>query len=329
MPIYNHEKQESMKILHIRNIANVAYNLSIQQKDMGHQVVVLDIIKNYTSEKVDISLDLPMKYSKKDLFNRFKIISANLLQVVHDGDFDVFHLHDAGIFPKDIDIPIFFKRYGKVVVHWHGSKLRNHGRTFGSKFADAEIVSTPDLLEYAPDAIWIPNIIPWHGLSKINRNDDRIIIGHAPTNRVYKGTKYFLEAMDQLKKKYPNVECLLIENKPHKEAMQLLQTCDIVVDSIGFYDKRQVGWYGVLTNEAQQMGIPCCTWIKPGLEHYLEESSGIVNVTKDNLEQKLEELILDEKLRKNLGGNGRKYVEKVHNNKVICEKLLTVYKVTI
>ncbi|MDI9395634.1 MAG: glycosyltransferase [Euryarchaeota archaeon] len=176
------------------------------------------------------------------------------------------------------------------------------------------------MLEYAPDSIWIPNCIPWHGLEKINRNDSKIIIGHAPTNRFYKGTKYFLEAMDQLKKKYPNVECLLIENKPHKEAMQLLQTCDIVVDSVDV-----LGWYGVLTNEVQQMGIPCCTWIKHGLEPYLEEPSGIVNVTKDNLKQRLEELILDENLRGNLGINGKKYVEKVHNNKVICEKILSVY----
>ena len=309
-----------MKILHIRNIANVAYNLSLQQKKMGHEVRLFDITENYTSENTDISLNLPMKYSKKDIFNRFQIISKNLLGITLKEKFDIFHLHDAGIFPQDIDIPLFFKRFGKVVVHWHGSKVRNNGRTFGSKFADAEIVSTPDLLEYAPEATWIPNCIPWHRLSKMDRNDDRIIIGHAPTNRFYKGTKYFLEAMEQLKKEYPNVECLLIENKPHKEAMQLLQTCDIVVDSVDV-----LGWYGVLTNEVQQMGIPCCTWIKPGLEPYLEEPSGIVNVTKDNLTQRLEELILDENLRRDLGRSGEKYVEKVHNNRKICEKILTVY----
>jgi len=309
-----------MKILHIRNIANVAYNLSLQQKKMGHEVRLFDITENYTSENTDISLNLPMKYSNKDIFTRFQIISKNLLRITLKEKFDIFHLHDAGIFPQDIDIPLFFKRFGKVVVHWHGSKVRNNGRTFGSKFADAEIVSTPDLLEYAPEATWIPNCIPWHGLSKIDRNDDRIIIGHAPTNRLYKGTKYILEAMEQLKKEYPNVDCLLIENKPHKEAMQLLQTCDIVVDSVDV-----LGWYGVLTNEVQQMGIPCCTWIKPGLEPYLEEPSGIVNVTKDNLTQRLEELILDENLRRDLGRSGEKYVEKVHNNRKICEKILTVY----
>src|SRR5665647_1036576 len=308
-----------MKILHVRNIANVAYNLSLQQKKMGDRVLIFDITENFTSEKIDISLNLPMRYSKRDLFNRFQIISKNLLTIIHKEKFDIFHLHDAGIFPHDIDIPLFFKRFGKVVVHWHGSKLRDHGKTFGSKFADAKIVSTPDLLKYAPEAIWIPNSIPWHGLGKINRDDEKIIIGHAPTDRKLKGTKYFIEAFDQLKKEHPNIECLLIENKSHMEALKLLQTCDIVVDSVG------LGWYGVLTNEVQQMGIPCCVTIKPELEKFINKPSGIVNVSPGNLKQKLEELILDESLRIKLGNYGKKYVNAVHNSEKTAKEIQSIY----
>lgn len=310
-----------MKIIHIRNIANVAFNLSMQQKKMDHKVVILNITEDYTSEKVDISLDLPLKYSRNDLFSRFKTISTSLLKVVQEGDFDVFHLHDAGIFPQNVDIPLFFKRRGKVVVHWHGSKLRRGFRekAYGSRCADAEIVSTPDLIDFAPEAIWIPNCIPWHGLEKINRDDEKIIIGHAPTNRKLKGTEYFIEAMDELKTVYPNVECLLIENKPHKEALRLLQTCDIVVDSVG------LGWYGVLTNEVQQMGIPCCVTIKPELEQFIKKPSGIVNVSPENLKQKLEELILDESLRIKLGKHGKEYVNRVHNSEDIVKKIQIIY----
>jgi glycosyltransferase involved in cell wall biosynthesis len=316
-----------MRILHIRNIANVAFNLSIQQKKMGHEVVIFNITEDYTSEKVDVSLGLPRKYSRNDLFRRFKTISTNLLEVVQEGNFDVFHLHDAGIFPQNVEIPLFFKRKGKVVVHWHGSKLRRgfRKRTFGSRCADAEIVSTPDLLEFAPGAVWIPNCIPLHGLEKIDRDDEKIVIGHAPTNRKFKGTEYFIEAMDELKKEYPHVDFLLIENMPHRKTIELLQTCDILVDSVGYYDKRQSGWYGVLTNEVQQMEIPSCTWIKPGLEQFLLEPSGIVNVTRDNLKQKLEELILDESLRVKLGKIGKEYVNRVHNNENIAKKVLSIY----
>lgn len=310
-----------MKILHIRNMANVSYNLTREQKKLNHRTIIFEISENPRNiEDGDICLNLPTTYKKREIFNRFYLISKTLINIMQKENFDIIHLHDGGIYPLDLDIPLFFKRFGKVVVHWHGSKLRNHGRTFGSKFADAEIVSTPDLLEYAPEATWVPNSIPWHGLSKINRDDDKVVIGHAPTNRFYKGTKYFLEAMDQLKKEYPNVKCLLIENKSHEEALKLLQTCDIVVDSVDI-----LGWYGVLTNEVQQMGIPCCTWIKPELEKFLDEPNGIINVTKDNLKEKLDELILDENLRIELGKQGKKYVNKVHNNKEVCQKIFQTY----
>jgi glycosyltransferase involved in cell wall biosynthesis len=314
---------ENMKIMHLRNMANVSYNISIEQKKMNHLPFIFEIIKNPRNIKNgDVYLNLPLNYERKEIFNRYYTISNNLLRIILKERFDIFHLHDAGILPHDIDIPLIFKLFGKVVVHWHGSKLRKNGKTFGSGFADAKIVATPDLLEYSPEAIWIPNCIPWHGLSKIDRIDDKIIIGHAPTDRFYKGTKHFLEAMDELKTEYPNVECLLIENKSHMEALRLLQTCDVVVDSVG------LGWYGVLTNEVQQMGIPCCVTIKPELEQFIKEPSGIVNVSPENIKQKLEELILDESLRFKLGTHGKEYVNKVHNNEKIAKKIQTIYDST-
>ncbi len=318
-----------MKILHIRNIANVAYNLSLQQKSLGHQVRILDITENYTNDYEDISLNLPLNYPKKDLLKRFYTIYKTLIKLLREENFDIIHLHDGGIFPMDLDILLLFKFYGKVVVHWHGSKLRNNGKSFGSRFADVKIVSTPDLLEYAPEATWVPNPIGWHGLTKIDRNDDKILIGHAPTNRYNKGTKYFVEVMDILKRQYQNIDYVIIENTPHKKTIELLSKCDIVVDAVGFTGKRKIGWYGILTNEVQQMGIPSCTWIKPSVESYLEKPNGIINVTKDNLKQELENLMINADLRKQLGEQGKKYVEKVHNNKNICAKVIELYNMLL
>jgi len=315
-----------MKILHVRNIANVAYNIALEQKRRGHEVRIFEIWTNYTSGSDDISLNLPQKYPKKDIFNRFYTISERLINLLLNEQFDVIHLHAGGIFPMDLDIPVLFKRFGKVIVHWHGSKLRNYGKSFGSRFADAEIVSTPDLLEYAPDAFWIPNCITWHGFKKIERNDGKVVIGHAPTNRFYKGTEYFIETMKCIEKEYPTVECLLIENTLHDETLKLLQNCDIIVDSIGFYDRKQVGWYGVLTNEVQQMEIPCCTWIKSSIQSYLSDNSGITNVTRDNLRQNLVTLIEDENLRKENAMKGLRYVEEMHNNGKIIGKIMELYK---
>ncbi|MFA6887467.1 MAG: glycosyltransferase [Fermentimonas sp.] len=296
-----------MKILHVGNTAGVATALRDNERESGH---ISNIVINRTNPfnyPVDYSLPMSGKniHSLKNLFKYLKLCYK----------VDRVHYHKPPV-QSCADMALL-KLLGKeIVIHYHGTDIRGKGQPWKHKILTNKVfVSTPDLLQWAPGVTWLPNCTLWHGLSKINRNDGRIIIGHAPTNRLYKGTKYFLEAMDQLKKKYPNVECLLIENKPHKEAMQLIQTCDIVVDSVGFYDKRQVGWYGVLTNEAQQMEIPCCTWIKPELEHFLQQPCGIMSVTIENITQKLEELIVDKNLRIELGKQGLKYVKKVHDNK--------------
>ncbi len=296
-----------MKILHVGNTAGVATALRDSERELGHISNTVINRTNPFNYPIDYNIPLTGKNltSFQNLFKYLKLCCKA----------DRIHYHKPPV--QSCADMVLLKLLGKeVVIHYHGTDIRGKGQPWQHKIlADKVFVSTPDLLQWVPSATWVPNCTSWHGLSKIDRDDDRIIIGHAPTNRLYKGTKYFLCAMNQLKKKYTNVDYLLIENKPHKEAMQLLQTCDIVVDSVGFYDERQVGWYGVLTNEAQQMGIPCCTWIKPELEHFLDLPSGIVNITAENITQKLEELIVDKNLRIELGRQGLKYVKKVHDRK--------------
>ena len=69
--------------------------------------------------------------------------------------YDIIHIHDL-----DIIIPLF-KLYRKpIIIHYHGTSIRNKWKErvkFWSK-ADAIIVSTKDLLEDAPnDTIYLPN----------------------------------------------------------------------------------------------------------------------------------------------------------------------------
>ena len=312
----------TLSILHIRNIANVAYNLAIEQRKLGHEVCTMEILYNPLIYRSDINLQLSRKYPKKDLPKRFWKISKTLVRMMIKNKYDIIHLHAAGIYPLDIDIPIFFRCFGNVVVHWHGTKLRTKGRSFGSRFSDIELVSTPDLLGFAPDAVWVANPVTKHGLTKIERNDNKIIIGHAPTNRLWKGTEHFLRAMKSIKRYYQNVEMLLIENVPYQQALEMYQLCDIMVDAV------ELGWYGVLTSEVQAMGIPVCEKLIANTK-YLPEASGIVNVTKDSLEKKLRVLIEDEELRNRLGQEGKMYVEKYHNNETINKRIMELYKKTM
>lgn len=74
--------------------------------------------------------------------------------------FDIVHVHAL---PKLI--PLFRKMYPKkkLILHYHGSDLSNNTNPVQIKklqsFANKVIVSTPDLLEFEPNAIYLPNPI--------------------------------------------------------------------------------------------------------------------------------------------------------------------------
>ena len=69
-------------------------------------------------------------------------------------------------------------------------------------FANAEIVTTPDLLDYASGAVFIPVALqrnPSHNIPK--EKNEKVVIIHAPTNRVKKGTPYIIEQVKKLQNK--------------------------------------------------------------------------------------------------------------------------------
>ncbi len=72
-------------------------------------------------------------------------------------------------------------------------------------------------------------------------------------------------------------------------------------------------------------GKPVCVYIRDDLESYMPLNPTI-NTSPKNIVENLVLLIEDERLRKELGEKGRKYVEKVHDSKKITKQLLELYK---
>ena len=74
--------------------------------------------------------------------------------------YNAFHFHAHSLHPTSFDL-IFWKLLGKkIIMHYHGSEIRNKKqKVFQRYFADIYIVSTPDLLAFVPNSIWLPNPI--------------------------------------------------------------------------------------------------------------------------------------------------------------------------
>ena len=112
----------------------------------------------------------------------------------------------------------------------------------------------------------------------------RPLVVHAPSNREKKGTRWVIEACEQL-----DVELDIVEGVPHDVARERYARADIVVDQLN------AGWHGVFALESMALGKPVVTYLKPDVVERSAEGYGIrlpvVPATKETLVDVLRPLV--------------------------------------
>jgi glycosyltransferase involved in cell wall biosynthesis len=236
---------------------------------------------------------------------------------------DVFHFYfGLTLVPKSIQFPLLRALRKKSVFHYLGSDIR--GKTpeqlaFGKR-ADAEIVGSYDAIRWVPEAHVIPPGIDLRPFTPTPPSDSpRPLVVHAPSNREKKGTRYVIEACEQL-----NVELDIVEGVPHEEARDRYRRADIVVDQLN------AGWHGVFALESMALGKPVVTYLKPDVVERSAEGYGvripIVPATKETLVHALRPLVEQPALRREIGAASRTYVEQVHDIDRVADGLVDLYR---
>lgn len=262
--------------------------------------------------------------------------------------YDIFHFHFGySLFPFGLDL-YFLKKLNKtVVMEYHGSDIRwvfNRERpeflhqeelpSFSNrirkrilrtfKYVDQFILHDYELLEHLPDInkkvffvplrIEIGKFIPQYPSVSYKKP----IIVHAPSNSIAKGSKYIIEAIENLKKRY-DFEFILVKDMPQEEAIRVYSRADIIVDQLF------AGTYGVLSIEAMALGKPVIAYITEEMRKQFPDELPIVSATILTIEEKIELLLNEPQLRHDLGVKGRKYAENYHDYRVIGKKLVEIY----
>ncbi|MBS1634827.1 MAG: hypothetical protein JST26_02820 [Bacteroidetes bacterium] len=224
-----------------------------------------------------------------------------------------------------------YKLLGKrVVMHFVGSDIRsvpysqwkekniraylNGNRDFpittpwqkkliqrANRYADCILVSTPDLKEIIPQAIYYPVVLDLekyqaelNAIPEPTKTDKEIVILHSPSNKKIhiKGTEYINEVLYKLAAN-PRFKIKLIlpaeerKDRPTNysatryELFSHFKEADIVIDQM------TIGWYGLLSVEAIAAGKQVICYIEDSLKTYLYEDCPILNADVNTLEQKL------------------------------------------
>jgi glycosyltransferase involved in cell wall biosynthesis len=235
---------------------------------------------------------------------------------------DVFHFYfGLTLVPRRLQFPILRATGKKSVFHFLGSDIRGKSpeELAYARAADARVVGSYDAARWVPDAEVIP---PGIDLTRYpatpGRGERRPLVVHAPSRKASKGTEFVEAACAGLP-----VDLDVVHGLPHEEAVERYKRADIVVDQLN------AGWYGVFALEAMALGKPVVTFLHEEAVRRTEEAFGvevpIVSATKETLADALRPLVDDASERERRARASRAYVEAVHDDEKVADRLLALY----
>jgi len=282
-----------MKILHINNISGVASTLSDElKKKRAVQSDVLVFDKG--------AYGFPYDYLMTGA-SSIKIFKA----ILKARSYDVVHWH----YPRQRKTIGICSRFKSVLKHYHGTDLRD------KKEENFCIVAMPELLDYAPNGLYLPHPI------KVEDTEPRFETGNeTPIICWYRSTVTKADIVEKALKDLKN-NCISLELKgyKHEEALNAIANCDI------FLDLRTNGWYGLSTAEAMAYGKPVIGYIR---EDFMKKYSPPITpyTVHGNLAETLKIFLSDSNLKERMGRACRHYAEVVHNVKNTVDILLPIYE---
>jgi hypothetical protein len=233
-----------------------------------------------------------------------------VLFLSHGSDIRVPSLHQK-LHPES-----YFNRLeDSQIQYWEQLALNN--RSLIQRFSTGRhLVTTPDLLQLTPDAIWIPLVVnPKIFLSKGNRFfGRRLRITHVPTDGAIKGSKLIVQVLDRLHRK--GIVDFLRVKPPisHERMLQIYTRVDAVVDNLG------MGSNSLTSLEA--MGSGCVVFSDLFLDSQASEHSNpTIDVTINSLEDQIIGVAKDHELRRRASFQGIDYVNQFHSGRLTAKIL--------
>ncbi len=344
-------RNQNMRVFH--GVVNYGTQSGFLAKEMRKNGIEACSVTAY--DRFDRITDVRLKHSGANILQKICNYTWNKFYLFRCFfSYNIFHFYASKTLTKSQwDLPLYRLFGKKVVFEYLGidvqkykysvenfeftnivhlineNKAEEHDRTIEeklerhSKYADLQLVCAPCYSPFVPGATVLPLGIDLneYTYTPMRVPGDNIKIMHAPTHRGNKGTKFILEAVDQLSKEGIPVEMMLIENVSHSRLKELYVECDIFVDQILF-------WYGTAAIEAMALGRPVvCSHFKEFYKYVnYAEKIPMINADPDTIYDKLKYLIENKDYLPGIGKRSREFVEEVHNLEKKTQILIDLYK---
>jgi hypothetical protein len=207
------------------------------------------------------------------------------------------------------------------------------------KYADHILVSTPDLLEIVPEAIYFPVVLDFESFLEkpafdeiTIRNDGekkRITILHSPSGLRTKGSPCIHEVLRLLVAEFGNQIEIITPGElsgndnsyslTRYELIRQMSNADIVIDQM------VIGWYGLISIEALALGCEVICYIDNNLEIFQFPDFPVINANYNSLRDILTRLVKGRLGINITADNHREWVRKYHTLENNNEGLLKAW----
>ncbi len=333
-----------MRILHLpTNIANQAWGMSSQERMMGHQSRVLVYAQLNPNYSADENLHFERHTKIINALRAGRAFAKALFS------FDIFHFYFATtFFPNHQDIPLLARFGKKLFFTFQGCDVRTHcfaekldaqkhqhpsekfqirQTAFLLRYATNAYVTNPDLLNQVPTAIFMPygsvNYRDWTYRPRPYKQGEEVVIFHAPTDRLVKGSDSVEAAVRQLRRNGYRVRLDLAFGIPWMQVKEKLQHAHLAIDQL------MGGWYGAAAVEMMASGKPTICFLREDWMQKTEEpfraALPLVNSDHTNIYGVLKCLLDRPAAWAEVSQRGRAFVETWHDPQKLAAQLLRDY----
>lgn len=182
-----------------------------------------------------------------------------------------------------------------------------------NSFSGTVFVSTPGLLEFVPNGVWLPVVVSvddWRdGVAPLQR--ERPVVAHIPSS-AQKGS-HLIDPILRRMHENGQIQYLRAEGIPHEKMPDFYRDADIMVEQFGIAD------YSVAACEAMAAGRVVVSRVADAVRERVRRETGfelpIVEANPETLEQVILEVIADPEGSRAIAKRGEEFVAAVHDGR--------------
>lgn len=350
LPFFFRNNYRKGSVLHISYMVHIPWYMVKTLREHGIYAKYLAIGTSALWDKCDINYISPpgiITGAIKRFFLFWNVLAK----------FEILHLHFGyTISDSGWELPLLKKMGRKIVVHFRGCEVRDweknmklhphnnlceecdYNRSLCTspqtkaridrvmKYADAVLVTTPDMKDFIPEAVHFPFFAPDIDITRYperqKKAGDPERLVHVTGHPGLEGTKHIQAAVDKLNSEGYNIEFIFLKGVTYDTALEAFSQADIAIG------KMKMGYYANAQIESMCFGVPAITYVRPEFMTKELENSGFIFTSLDELEETLRYYLDNPERLEAKRAIARESILKLHDNEKLTDLLVSIYEGT-